>query len=102
MIEEYPPEFEGQEEVLQPETILRHEDKVLRNGKIIRRYLIKFKNYPFEDAIWRDARWMQGIQLKDVLSLVKAYNDSLWVSKDVHECLWINKVFDYSLSLFYM
>ena len=27
---EDPPEFEGQEEVLQPETILRHEDKVLR------------------------------------------------------------------------
>ena len=68
---EDPPEFEGQEEVLQPETILRHEDKVLRNGKIIRRYLIKFKNYPFEDA-----KWMQGIQLKDNMNLVKAYDDS--------------------------
>ncbi|MCO5587829.1 hypothetical protein L7F22_041781 [Adiantum nelumboides] len=67
-----PPEVEGQEEVLQPESVLRHEDKVLRNGKIIRRYLIKFKNYPFEDA-----KWMQGTQLKDSLHLVNAYNDSL-------------------------
>ncbi|MCO5554099.1 hypothetical protein L7F22_007625 [Adiantum nelumboides] len=28
-----PPEFEGPEEILQPEHIIRHEDKVLRNGK---------------------------------------------------------------------
>ncbi|RYA55013.1 hypothetical protein DD599_26435 [Enterobacter cloacae complex sp. CH23B] len=52
--------------------ILRHEDKVLRHGKIIRQYLIKFKNYPFEDA-----RWMQGIQLKDSMNLVNAYNATL-------------------------
>ncbi|MCO5603385.1 hypothetical protein L7F22_057535 [Adiantum nelumboides] len=71
-IMEDPPEVEGQEEVLQPESVLRHEDKVLRNGKIIRWYLIKFKNYPFEDA-----KWMQGTQLKDSLHLVNAYNDSL-------------------------
>ena len=66
---EDPPEFEGQEEILQPESILRHEDKVLRSGKTIRRYLIKFKNYPFEDA-----RWMQGIQLKNNVNLVNDYN----------------------------
>ncbi|MCO5562388.1 hypothetical protein L7F22_016015 [Adiantum nelumboides] len=66
------PEVEDQEEVLQSESILRHEDKVLRHGKTIRRYLIKFKNYPFEDA-----RWMQGIQLKDSMHLVNAYNDSV-------------------------
>ncbi|MCO5589360.1 hypothetical protein L7F22_043327 [Adiantum nelumboides] len=71
-IMEDPPEVEDQEEVLQPESILRHEDKVLRHGKTIRRYLIKFKNYPFEDA-----RWMQGIQLKDSMHLVNAYNDSV-------------------------
>ncbi|MCO5601606.1 hypothetical protein L7F22_055729 [Adiantum nelumboides] len=69
---EDPPEVEDQEEVLQPESILRHEDKVLRHGKTIRRYLSKFKNYPFEDA-----RWMQGIQLKDRMHVVNAYNDSL-------------------------
>ena len=66
---EDPPKFEGQEEILQPESILRHEDKVLRSGKTIRRYLIKFKNYPFEDA-----RWMQGIQLKNNVNLVNDYN----------------------------
>ncbi|MCO5563207.1 hypothetical protein L7F22_016844 [Adiantum nelumboides] len=71
-IMEDPPEVEGQEEVLQPESVLQHEDKVLRNGKIIRRYLIKFKNYPFADA-----KWMQGTQLKDSLHLVNAYNASL-------------------------
>ncbi|MCO5609285.1 hypothetical protein L7F22_063511 [Adiantum nelumboides] len=75
-ITEDPPEVEGQEEVLQTESVLRHEDKVLRHGKIIRRYLIKFKNYPFEDA-----RWMQGTQLKDSLHLVNAYNDSLEIKQ---------------------
>ncbi|MCO5590784.1 hypothetical protein L7F22_044759 [Adiantum nelumboides] len=44
-IMEDPPEVEDQEEVLQPESILRHEDKVLRHGKTIRQYLIKFKYY---------------------------------------------------------
>ncbi|WP_208972779.1 hypothetical protein, partial [Escherichia coli] len=67
-----PPKFNGVEEVLQPESILRHEDKVLRNGKVIRRDLIKFKNYPFEDS-----KWMQGVQVKDCANLVNAYNDSL-------------------------
>ncbi|WP_219822828.1 hypothetical protein, partial [Enterobacter cloacae complex sp. 4DZ3-17B2] len=64
-----PPKIEDQEEVLQPKAILRHEDKVLRHGKIIRRYLIKFKNYPFGDD-----KWMQGVQLKDSMNLVNAYN----------------------------
>ena len=47
---EDPPEFEGQEEILQPESILQHEEKVLRSGNTICRYLIKLKTYPFEDA----------------------------------------------------
>ena len=44
---EDPPDFEGQKEILQPESIIHHEDKVLRNGKVIRKYLIRFRNYPF-------------------------------------------------------
>ncbi|MCO5612886.1 hypothetical protein L7F22_067158 [Adiantum nelumboides] len=53
-----PPEFEGPEEILQPEHIIRHEDKVLRNGKVLRKYLIKLKNYPFEDAKWmQEPQW---------------------------------------------
>ena len=31
------------EELLQPEAILRHEDEILQNGKVLRKYLIKFK-----------------------------------------------------------
>ena len=49
-IKEEPPEFEEQEEILQPEIILRHEDNLLRSGKTLRKYLVKFKNYPTEDA----------------------------------------------------
>ena len=69
---EDPPQVDEQEEVLQPESILQHEDKILRHGKVIRRYLVKLKNYPFEDA-----RWMQGTMLKDSMPLVNAYNASL-------------------------
>ena len=53
-VEEDPPEFYEQEEILQPEIILRHEKNLLRSGKTLRQYLVKFKNYPPEDA-----RWMQ-------------------------------------------
>ena len=35
-IEEDPPEFEEQEEILQPEKILKHEDNVLRSGRTLR------------------------------------------------------------------
>ena len=74
LVIEEPPEFEGLEEVLQPKSILRHEDKVLRSGKTTRRYLVKFKNYDFEDT-----RWMQDIQLKECQHLVNDYNDSIEV-----------------------
>ena len=67
-IQEEPPEFDEQEEILQPEEILRHEDNILRSGKIIRRFLIKFKHYPPEDA-----QWMQETQLKDNPILVRDY-----------------------------
>ena len=51
-VQEHPPEFDEQEEILQLELILKHEDNALRSGKVIRQYLIKFKNYPYEDAKW--------------------------------------------------
>ena len=65
---EDPPEFDEREEILQPESILRHEYKLLRNGKIFRKYLVKFKNYPFEDA-----RWMVEPQLKDSMAIIHSY-----------------------------
>ena len=64
-LEEEPPEFDELEELLQPEAILRHADKILRNGKVLRKYLIKFKNYSFDDA-----KWMREPQLKDSMALV--------------------------------
>ena len=63
-----PPQVDEQEEILQPESILQHKDKVLRHGKVIPRYLVKFKNYPFEYA----SRWMQETMLKDSMNFVNA------------------------------
>ena len=51
-VQEDPPAFEEGEEILQSESILRHEDKVLRNGKILCKFLVKYRNYPYEDARW--------------------------------------------------
>ena len=66
---EEPPDFEDQEEILQSKSILQHENKILHSGKVIRRYLVKFKNYPYEDACW-----IQDIQLKDNMPQVNDYN----------------------------
>ena len=60
--------FDELEEILQPESILRHEDKLLRNGKVLHKYLVKFKNYSFDDA-----KWMMEPQLKDSMALVNKY-----------------------------
>ena len=68
-IEEDPPEFDEQEEILQSEIILRHEDNLLRSGKTLRRYLVKFKNDPPKDA-----RWMEETQLKDSIDILNEYN----------------------------
>lgn len=52
LIDEDPLEFDELEEILQLEAILRHKDKLLRNGKVLCKYLIKFKNYHFDDSKW--------------------------------------------------
>ena len=67
-IEEDSPEFDEQEEVLQPDIILRHEDSLLWSGKTLMQYLVKFRNYPLEDA-W----WMQETQLKDSMNILNKY-----------------------------
>ena len=67
-IEEDPPEFEEQEEILQPEKILKHEDNVLRSGRTLGKYLVKFENYPLEDA-----KWTQERQLGDSLDVLNEY-----------------------------
>ena len=67
-VQEEPPLFDELEEVLQPEEILKHEENTLQSGKVIRRYLVKFKHYTNEDS-----KWMQETQLKDVLPLLQDY-----------------------------
>ena len=67
-IEEDPPEFDEQEEILQPEIIVRHEEHLLRSGKTLQRYLVKFRNNPPEDA-----HWMQESQLKDSMDILNEY-----------------------------
>ncbi|MCO5556350.1 hypothetical protein L7F22_009898 [Adiantum nelumboides] len=67
-VQEEPPLFDDKEEVLQPEEILRHEENTLPSGKVIRRYLVKFKHYSNEDS-----KWMQETQMKDVLPLLQDY-----------------------------
>ena len=71
-IHEDAPDFDQEEEILQPEVILRHEDKTLRNGKILRKYLVQFKNYSLEDA-----RWMQELQLQNSQDLLASYTQTL-------------------------
>ena len=39
---EDPPTFKDQEEILQPKSILQHEDKLSCSGKVIKQYLVKF------------------------------------------------------------
>ena len=67
-VQEERPNFDKHEEILWPEEILRHEDNMLRSGKVIRRYLIRFRNYPPEDA-----QWMHEPQLKDYLVMLQDY-----------------------------
>ena len=47
-IEEDPPKFGEQEEILQPKIILRHGENLLRSGETLRWYLVTFRNYPPE------------------------------------------------------
>ena len=68
---EEPPKFEDQEGILQSKSILQHMDKVLKSGKTMRRYLVRFKNYPFKVA-----RWMKDMQLRDNQRFVNYYNRS--------------------------
>ena len=46
-------EVEELDEILVPEQILAHKERKVR-GKVERRYLVKFKNYPPMDAKWME------------------------------------------------
>ena len=65
------PELDELEEILQPEQIVSHKDRPLRHGKVQRKFLVKFKNYPI-----RDAKWMEASDLADSLPILNAYLDA--------------------------
>ena len=72
--------WRDQEDILK--SILWLEDKLLRSGKVIKRYLLKFKNYSFKDA-----RWTQDIHLKNNIALVEDYNQACQEWKTLFLCL---------------
>ncbi|MCO5562048.1 hypothetical protein L7F22_015674 [Adiantum nelumboides] len=61
------PEVEVNEEILVLEQILAHKDMKTK-GKVRRRFLVKFKNYPALDA-----KWMEEEDLADTPQIVKLY-----------------------------
>ncbi|MCO5607490.1 hypothetical protein L7F22_061686 [Adiantum nelumboides] len=61
------PEVEENEEILVPEQILAHKDTKTK-GKVRRKFLVKFKNYPALDA-----KWMEEEDLADTPQIVKLY-----------------------------
>ncbi|MCO5580766.1 hypothetical protein L7F22_034636 [Adiantum nelumboides] len=61
------PEVEENEEILVPEQILTHKDTKTK-GKVRRRFLVKFKNYPALDA-----KWMEEEDLADTPQIVNLY-----------------------------
>ncbi|MCO5549251.1 hypothetical protein L7F22_002718 [Adiantum nelumboides] len=61
------PEVEEYEEILVSEQILAHKD-MKNEGKVRRRFLIKFENYPALDA-----KWMEEEDLADTPQIVNLY-----------------------------
>ncbi|MCO5600263.1 hypothetical protein L7F22_054373 [Adiantum nelumboides] len=61
------PKVEENEEILVLEQILAHNDMKTK-GKVRRRFLVKFKNYPALDA-----KWMEEEDLADTPQIVKLY-----------------------------
>lgn len=51
-IQEDPPKFDEQEEILQLATIFKYEEKLLQSSEDLYRYFIKFCNNTQEDAKW--------------------------------------------------
>ena len=56
------------DEIIQPKIIVQHKDSLLQSRKVLYKYLVKFKNYSFDDA-----QWMKKSQLKDYVLLVETY-----------------------------
>ncbi|MCO5581095.1 hypothetical protein L7F22_034971 [Adiantum nelumboides] len=64
------PVVEENKSIFVPEQVLAH--KVMKKGKVRRRFLVKFKNFPAFDA-----KWMEEEYLADTPRIVKLYLDVL-------------------------
>ena len=67
MVDEPQLEVEELDEVLIPEHVVAHKERKVR-GKVMRRYLVKFQNYPAMDA-----KWMEEGDLADSPQLLQLY-----------------------------
>ncbi|MCO5562379.1 hypothetical protein L7F22_016006 [Adiantum nelumboides] len=65
------PEVEENEEILVSEQILAHKD-TKNKGKVRRRFLVKFKNYPALDA-----KWMEEEDVADTPQIVNLYLEAI-------------------------
>ncbi|MCO5555025.1 hypothetical protein L7F22_008564 [Adiantum nelumboides] len=61
------PEVEKLDEILVPEQILAHKERKVK-GKVARRYLVKFRNYPPMDA-----KWMEEGELAESPTVLSLY-----------------------------
>ncbi|MCO5560446.1 hypothetical protein L7F22_014061 [Adiantum nelumboides] len=61
------PEVEELDEILAPEQILAHKERKVK-GKVARRYLVKFRNYPPMDA-----KWMEEGELAESPTVLSLY-----------------------------
>ncbi|MCO5581820.1 hypothetical protein L7F22_035709 [Adiantum nelumboides] len=61
------PEVDELDEVLQPEQILSHKER-RQGGRMVRRYLVKFKNYSDMDS-----KWMEEADLADTPQILELY-----------------------------
>ncbi|MCO5596459.1 hypothetical protein L7F22_050522 [Adiantum nelumboides] len=61
------PEVDELDEVLQPEQILAHKER-RQGGRMVRRYLVKFKNYSAMDS-----KWMEEVDLADTPQILELY-----------------------------
>ncbi|MCO5601365.1 hypothetical protein L7F22_055485 [Adiantum nelumboides] len=61
------PEVDKLDEVLQPEQFLAHKER-RQGGRMVRRYLVKFKNYSAMDS-----KWMEEADLADTPQILELY-----------------------------
>ncbi|KAH7445295.1 hypothetical protein KP509_01G001400 [Ceratopteris richardii] len=63
------PEVEELDEILIPEQIVVHKERKVK-GKVVRRYLVKFRNYSPMDA-----KWMEEEELADFPQILQLYKE---------------------------